>query len=184
MRVITGKAKGRRLETLSGDDVRPTTDRVKEAVFSIVQFQIQGRKFLDLFAGSGQMGIESLSRGADSATFVDKGRQAAAVIKQNLKTTGFESSSKVVCTDSISFLQTETQKYDIAFVDPPYNAGLLEQAMELLPRVMQKSGVILCETALEKQLPEEFGEFVLDRNYRYGKIKICMYIHKDMQQNS
>ena len=87
MRVITGSARGRRLETLSGEDVRPTTDRVKEAVFSIVQFQIQGRDFLDLFAGSGQMGIEALSRGARSAVFVDSSRHSLEVVRKNLKTT-------------------------------------------------------------------------------------------------
>ena len=95
MRVITGTAKGRRLQTLEGDDVRPTTDRIKEAVFSVIQFETEGRVFLDLFAGSGQMGIEALSRGAESAYFVDNSKKSVMTVKQNLKTTHFEDRAKV-----------------------------------------------------------------------------------------
>ena len=99
MRVITGSARGRRLETLEGEDVRPTTDRVKEAVFSIIQFETEGRVFLDLFAGSGQMGIEALSRGADSAYFVDNSKKSVETVKRNLKTTKLEDRAKVFQMD-------------------------------------------------------------------------------------
>lgn len=175
MRVITGTARGRKLETLSGDDVRPTTDMVKEAVFSIIQFQVQGRMFLDLFAGCGQMGIEAMSRGAKGACFLDMRKDAVAVIRKNLQATGFEDKAQVRCTDSLSFLQAATSKFDVAFVDPPYRKGLCEKALELLPSVMNPGGVILCETALEEELPSSAGEFLLDRTYRYGKIKISTY---------
>ena len=94
MRVITGSARGRRLETLEGEDVRPTTDRVKEAVFSIIQFELEGRVFLDLFAGSGQMGIEALSRGAESAYFVDNSIKSVETVKRNLKATKLEDKAK------------------------------------------------------------------------------------------
>ena len=99
MRVITGSARGRRLETLEGEDVRPTTDRVKEAVFSIIQFETEGRVFLDLFAGSGQMGIEALSRGADSASFVDNSKKSVETVKRNLKTIKLEDRAKIFQMD-------------------------------------------------------------------------------------
>ncbi len=179
MRVITGSAKGRRLETLLGDEVRPTTDKIKEAVFSIIQFQIQGRKFLDLFAGSGQMGIEALSRGASEAVFVDNRKQAVSIIKKNLNTTKLEDNAKVLNADSIDFLSMQSDKFDIAFLDPPYNKGILQKSLELLPQIMKKSGVIICENPVDEQLPKELEVFILDRQYRYGKIKITIYKHKE-----
>lgn len=175
MRVITGSARGRKLETLSGEDVRPTTDKVKESVFSIIQFQLQGRMFLDLFAGSGQIGIEALSRGAKGAYFLDMRRDAVAVIRKNLSATGLEDKAEVRCADSLMFLSSCPVKFDIAFVDPPYNKGIAKKALEALPSVMNQSGVIVVETAAEEELPESTGEFVLDRTYRYGKIKITTY---------
>lgn len=175
MRVITGTARGRHLETLSGDDVRPTTDKVKESVFSIIQFQVQDRMFLDLFAGSGQMGIEALSRGAKGAYFLDLRREAAAVIRKNLSATGLADKAEVRCADSLMFLRSAPVKFDVAFVDPPYNKGLAKKALEDLPSAMNKSGVIVVETATEEELPESAGEFLLDRTYRYGKIKVTTY---------
>ncbi len=175
MRVITGLARGRRLETLSGDDVRPTTDMVKESVFSIIQFQVQGRMFLDMFAGSGQMGIEALSRGAKGAYFCDMRRDAVSVIKKNLRETKLEDNAQVFQGDSIAFVKNTAGRFDIAFLDPPYNKGITEKALQVLPNVMNRGGVIICETALEESLPEKVGEFTLDRTYRYGKIKITTY---------
>lgn len=175
MRVITGTARGRKLETLNGDDVRPTTDRVKEAVFSIIQFQVQGRVFLDMFAGSGQMGIEALSRGAGTAYFFDMRRDAAAVINKNLKTTGLENSARVLLGDSIVLLNSLREKFDVAFIDPPYRKGLSQRAVEAVSSKMNGGGVIVCETALDEEMPESAGDFVLDRTYRYGKIKITTY---------
>ena len=129
MRVITGSARGRKLITLEGDDVRPTTDIVKEALFSIIQFEIEGRKVLDLFGGSGQLAIEALSRGADSAVIVDLSKKSVEVIKQNLEHTGFSKKAVVVQSDALSFLSRRTEKYDIAFIDPPYLTGLLQEAL-------------------------------------------------------
>lgn len=175
MRVITGIARGKRLETLSGDDVRPTTDMVKEAVFSIIQFQVQGRVFLDMFAGSGQMGIEALSRGAKTAYFFDMRRDAVAVINKNLKSVRLEESAKVSLGDSFALLSSLREKLDIVFIDPPYRKGLSQRAVELASLKMNGGGVIICETAIEEEVPESAGDFVLDRTYRYGKIKITTY---------
>lgn len=175
MRVITGKARGRKLITLGGDDVRPTTDKVKESVFSIIQFQIEGRMFLDLFAGSGQMGIEALSRGAKGAYFLDLRKDAVSVIRKNLEAVDFSDLAEVRCADSLAFLRSCAQKFDVAFVDPPYNKGLAQKALELLPAVMNPTGVIVVECAAEEELPENVGDFNLDRTYRYGKIKVSTY---------
>lgn len=180
MSVITGKARGRRLETLTGEDVRPTADRIKEAIFSALQFEIEGRLFLDLFAGSGQMGIEALSRGAAGAVFVDESRESAGVVRKNLQSTGLMENASVMNMDSIGFLKMKSGKFDIAFLDPPYRTGLLQKALELVVDSVKKTGVIVCESHLDEELPENCGDFTVDRTYRYGKIKVTMYRHKDM----
>lgn len=182
MRVITGKARGRRLETLTGEDVRPTADRIKEGIFSALQFEIEGRMFLDLFAGSGQMGIEALSRGAAGAVFVDDSRDSVAVIRRNLQSTGLLENASVMNMDSIGFLKMKTGKFDIAFLDPPYRTGLLQKALDLVVDSMKKSGVIVCESPLEEELPESCGDFTADRIYRYGKIKITMYRQRMLEE--
>lgn len=182
MRVITGAAKGRKLETLSGQDVRPTVARIKEAVFSVIQFQVQGRVFLDLFAGSGQMGIEALSRGAKEAVFVDKRREAVSVIQKNLQTTKLDSLAKVVQTDAISFLTNTDKKFDLVFLDPPYEEGLLQEILPLVVKKMSPGGRIICESPQNEVLPEEIDEFVLDRTYHYGKIKANTYCHRDVTE--
>lgn len=179
MRVITGSARGRRLETLEGDDVRPTTDRIKEAVFSVLQFELEGRTFLDLFAGSGQMGIEALSRGAKESYFVDSSKKSIEVVKRNLKTTALERNAKTFTMDFHSFLGASALSFDIAFLDPPYGKGILQDAMELLPEHMKETGVIVAENPLNEEILSEYGDFVLDRQYRYGKIKISTFRHKD-----
>lgn len=180
MRVITGSARGRVLETLKGDDiVRPTTDKVKEAIFSSVQFELEGRSFLDAFAGSGQMGVEALSRGAASATFVDSSKRAIAVIERNLKVTNLQPSARVVCADSIAYLRNCRDQFDIAFLDPPYMSGLLQEALPIIAQIMKKTGVIICESALNDKLLQKYYKFTLDRERTYGKIKVSTYRHED-----
>lgn len=180
MRVITGSARGRKLETLTGEDVRPTTDRVKEGVFSAIQFRVAGRRFLDLFAGSGQMGIEALSRGAKEAVFVDARRDSAETVKKNLEATGFIKSARVVQGDAFSYLNQEQKTFDLAFLDPPYGVGLLQKALPAVAQIMNQGGIIICESPQNEELPAEIDNFVLDRSYRYGKIKISTYCHKDV----
>ena len=179
MRVITGSARGRKLEQLVGDDVRPTTDRVKEAVFSIIQFNVEGRRFLDLFAGSGQMGIEALSRGAKEAVFVDNRNESVNIVKRNLLSTKLEKNAKVIRADSISYLGMCRDKFDLVFLDPPYSTGLLEKALAKSEKVMNKGGIIICESPVEEVLAERLDAFVKYREYRYGKIKITTYCHAD-----
>lgn len=154
MRIITGRAKGIRLATLEGENTRPTSERTKEAVFSMIQFELEGRRVLDLFAGSGQMGLEALSRGAVSATMVDHAKAAVAIIKQNTVKTKLEGAS-VICADSLEFLRgegrkrNENAKYDIVFLDPPYSEKLIPKALELLlsGRLIKRTSIIVCESA-------------------------------------
>lgn len=175
MRVITGSARGRKLVTLEGDDVRPTTDKVKESLFNIIQFDVEGSSFLDLFAGSGQIGIEAISRGARQVVFVDKSKKSVEVIRENLKTTGFEKNAVVVNADSLGFLSRRAEKYDIAFLDPPYAKGILQQALEKIEPLMNENGIIVCESPAKEELPEKAGKFSVFKKYSYGKTALTTY---------
>ena len=150
-------------------------DRVKEAVFSIIQFEIEGRRVLDLFAGSGQLGIEALSRGAASATFVDMSKDSLSAVKYNLEHTKLGDNAKVVQTDALSFLKLTKDRFDIVFLDPPYASSLVVDSMKLLSDVVAAGGCAICETPVDSELPESFGELKFHRSYRYGKIKITVY---------
>lgn len=175
MRVITGIARGKRLKTLEGNDVRPTTDKVKEGIFSAIQFDIEGRRFLDMFAGSGQMGIEALSRGAKSAVFVDSSSDAVKVCTENVNATGFADVAKVVRRDSIGYVSTTSETFDIAFLDPPYESGILQKALEAVSLKMSDYGIIICEHPTDIELPDKIDRFSVYRIYRYGKINVTTY---------
>lgn len=178
MRVITGLARGKKLLTLEGNDVRPTTDRVKEAIFSMIQFQIEGRTFLDLFAGSGQMGIEALSRGAKQAVFVDSDKNAIDVIKNNLRDTSLSDKAKVLQMDSIAYLKQKNQDFDLIYLDPPYRKGLLLQALNLVCESSPDTKIIICEHPIEEDLPDEIGDFFKKKTSKYGKILVSSYLKK------
>lgn len=175
MRVITGTARGRRLETLPGEDVtRPTTESVKEALFSMLQFELEDKKILDLFAGSGQLGIEALSRGAEHCTFVESNRQALRVTEANVSHCGFSDKAQLVFSDAEAFLMRK-DNFDIAFLDPPYNKGLTEKCLMLLLPMMSAKGVVACETSANEELPENICSWHIDRCRRYGKTKLTLY---------
>jgi 16S rRNA (guanine(966)-N(2))-methyltransferase RsmD len=150
MRIITGTARGIKLTTLEGDTTRPTAERVKEAVFSMIQFEIEGRTVLDLFAGSGQLALEALSRGAAKATVIDASRDAMNVIMDNAKKTRLYDRCRISCADYASFIRGAQgrEKYDIVFLDPPYGAGLMPEALRKLDRgeLFAPGAVIVCET--------------------------------------
>lgn len=179
MRVITGSARGRRLKELEGLETRPTTGKVKEALFSVIQFDIEGRRVLDLFAGTGQLGIEALSRGAECAVFVERRRDALQVIRENLEACGMTDKARVVNGDAMSYLKSG-EKFDLIFLDPPYASGLLEQALEEIVRfdICRRHGIIVAESTADKTLPPLAGPYALYREYRYGKIKLTVY-HRD-----
>lgn len=175
MRVITGSKRGHKLVTLEGTDVRPTTDRVKEAIFSIIQFDIEGRTVLDLFAGSGQLGIETLSRGATFAVFVDKSKEAIGVIEKNLVNTSFQNSARILNKDYSAFLNSKGETFDIAFLDPPYDKGILEIALPLTIKRMSDAGLIICEHSSTEELPQEIDGFIKQKDYKYGKTIVTVY---------
>ena len=181
MRVITGTARGRRLREPEGMAIRPTTDSVKEAIFNTIQFDIEGRRVLDLFAGTGQLGIEALSRGAAHCTFVDKGREPIAVIRENLKKTRLEERATVVQADYSSWLKTCRQQYDLILLDPPYAEVFLETALKIVSEIdiLTNSGIIVCETRREKTLAEAPAPYVKRKEYSYGKVKLTVYDKKE-----
>ena len=175
MRVISGQKRGKKLETLKGDAVRPTTDKVKESVFNIIQFDVVGSSFLDLFAGSGQIGIEALSRGACTATFVDVSKDSINVVKKNLVSADLSENAVVMLSDALRFLKITGEKFDIAFLDPPYNSNLLKNILPLLPSIMSEKGIIICEYSVGDDLPADFANFQLSKVYKYGKIALSVY---------
>ena len=177
MRVITGRARGVTLKTPEGMQTRPTTDRVKEAMFSIIQFEIPGADVLDLFGGTGQLGIEALSRGAKSATFVDAGEPACRLIRENLKRTRLEQSGKVVRSDYLAYLNRCREKYHIIFLDPPYAEVFLENALKCITEIdiLHSGGIIVAERPLGKELPWEFEGFSRSRDYKYGNTLLTLY---------
>ncbi|MBQ6877712.1 MAG: 16S rRNA (guanine(966)-N(2))-methyltransferase RsmD [Oscillospiraceae bacterium] len=176
MRVITGTAKGKRLVTPEGRDVtRPTGEKVKEGIFSSIQFLIEEADVLDLFAGSGQLGIEALSRGARSCVFVDSAKVAQKCITENLKNCGFTDIAKLKTGDALMYLSSAFERFDIAFLDPPYAAEQLPVVLPAVSKVMRTGGIVLCETAKSIDLPEEAGKLVKAKEYRYGSTKVLMY---------
>ena len=177
MRVITGKARGVQLKTPDGMLTRPTADRVKEALFSIINFDLPGAAVLDLFGGTGQLGIEALSRGAKSAVFVDQREDACKIIRENLRRTKLESQARVIHSDYLDYLRRSREKFDIILLDPPYAEVFLENALKCITEIdiLQSGGIIVAERPVEKELPFEFEGFTRSKDYKYGKILLTIY---------
>jgi 16S rRNA (guanine(966)-N(2))-methyltransferase RsmD len=177
MRVITGRARGVALKTPEGMQTRPTTDRVKEALFSIIQFELPGAKVLDLFGGTGQLGIEAISRGAKSAVFVDAREDACRLIKENLRRTRFEAEGKVVRADYLDYLKRCKETFQIILLDPPYAEVFLENSLKMITEIdiLESGGIIVAERPLGKDLPWEFPGYTRSRDYKYGKILLTLY---------
>ena len=177
MRVITGKARGIQLKTPEGMLPRPTADRVKEALFSIINFDIPGAQVLDLFGGTGQLGIEALSRGAKSAVFVDAREEACRLIQENLKRTHMEGEGRVIRSDYLDYLDRCREKYRIIFLDPPYAEVFLENALKRITEIdiLQSDGIIVTERPLGKELPWEYPGYTRSRDYKYGKTLLTIY---------
>ncbi len=179
MRVITGSARGRRLHIPQGYDIRPTADRVKEAVFSSLQFDIENAVFLDLFAGSGQMGIEALSRGAKSAVFVDESPKAIESVKINLDNTRLKERAIVRQCDSIAFINgCRDSSFDIIFIDPPYNFGTVQKILPTACRKVSPDGFVVCEYESTAPEPVAPDGFILKKLSRYGKTNIAIFVPK------
>lgn len=177
MRVITGKARGVQLKTPDGELTRPTADRVKEALFSIINFDIPGAKVLDLFGGTGQLGIEALSRGAEQAVFVDAREDACSLIRENLKRTKLTQQAKVIRSDYASYLKRCNDKFDIIFLDPPYAEEFLENSLQKITEIdiLQSNGIIVAERPLGKDLPWTFEGYERSKDYKYGRTLLTIY---------
>ena len=177
MRVITGKARGIVLKTPTGMATRPTADRVKEALFSIIQFEVPTSKVLDLFGGTGQLGIEALSREAKSAVFVDEREDACRLIRENLRRTKLEQYAKVIRSDYMAYLRSCKDKFDIIILDPPYAEVFLENSLKMITEIdiLETGGIIITERPVGKELPWEFSGFTRSKDYKYGNTLITIY---------
>ena len=173
MRVITGSARGRKLIEPKSMDIRPTLDSVKESIFNILQFDIEGRRVLDLFAGTGQLGIEALSRGARSATFVDESNEALTIVRANLEKCNLK--GEVARENALAFLQ-HCGKYDVIILDPPYESKLMDAVLSKIIQfdILSDSGIIICETSIETTIAPLNAPYFIGRVYKYGKVKLTV----------
>jgi 16S rRNA (guanine(966)-N(2))-methyltransferase RsmD len=180
MRIISGSAKGRKLKQPVGFNIRPTGDKVKESIFTIIQFDIEGRCVLDLFAGTGQFGIEALSRGASSAVFVDSASESIKLIRENIKLCGFSELSAVYARDALRFLENDN-KFDIIFVDPPYNTSLADRAVDKIVEFdkLNINGIIMCESKVGMSHTQIVPPYFLVKEYKYGSVIISKITRKN-----
>ena len=204
MRVISGTARGRKLKEPVGSEIRPTGDLVKESIFNIIQFDVEGRRVLDLFAGTGQLGIEALSRGAKSAVFVDSKPEAVMLIRENLRICGLTDSAVIHTRDVLRYLGSghdarysqresaevrgtqrgkspdrafESEKFDIIFIDPPYSTDLAAETIQKIIKFdnLDTNGIMICETSACSALPDVAPPYILQREYIYGKVKVARF---------
>jgi len=176
IRVISGSARGTVLSCPETDALRPTTDRVKENIFNLLQFEVSKRKVLDLFAGSGAMGIEALSRGAEYCLFCDSGRDAQEAVKANVKKTRMENRCRIATTDFESLLGTLNEKFSLVFLDPPYHMGYVEKAVKklVLKNLLTDNAIIVAETDGDEE-PGEFEGLKIRTARQYGRVKVTVY---------
>jgi len=178
MRVISGISGGRKLKSPGSFDIRPTSDMVKESIFNIVQFDIEGRRVLDLFAGTGQLGIEALSRGAGKVVFVDTSRDAVKLIRENIDICRFtdKDSYMIYRRDALSFLRN-CEPFDLIFLDPPYGSGLASKTIAKIIEFdkLKTNGIIICELRTEDVTPAVILPYFMHKEYTYGSVKIARY---------
>ena len=179
MRVIAGSARSLPLKTAPGQDIRPTTDKTKETLFNILQPRLFGCSFLDLFAGSGAIGIEALSRGAAKCVFADLSRTAIRIIEENLAFTRLGGHAEILREDASSCVRrlSKREKFDVIFLDPPYDANLLNTTIKTIAGIdiLAGNGIIICESRADQELPELPLPYQKSKDYRYGKIKVTLY---------
>jgi 16S rRNA (guanine966-N2)-methyltransferase len=183
MRIIAGKFKGRRLATPKNRTVRPTVDRVKESVFSILRERVINAKFLDLCAGTGNIGLEALSRGANKVTFLEQNVKCIQLIEQNLHTCGFDITNPQVelirrdITQGIASLHKRDETFELIYFDPPYEARLYQKCLSQISDVclLQSTGILLVEHDKHTELPLEIGLLTCDRQKQYGNTCLTFY---------
>ncbi len=187
MRIITGKARGIRLKTLEGEATRPTAERVKEAVFSMLQFDLEGREVLDLFAGSGQLGLEAVSRGAAHAVLVDKSKDAVKIIEENAIKTKLALDCTVKLSDAMDYLRRNRgTRFDIVFLDPPYASGLYAPMLRAMIdcNILKPTTIIVCESDTDEIFAKDQELsycFEVKRVSRYSKTVISLLTPKEAE---
>lgn len=182
MRIITGKSKGRKLFHDRSKDLRPTSAKVREAVFNIVGDGIQGVRFLDLFAGTGAVAIEAASRGAGEVTCVEMNKKRCGRIKDVISSFGLKDNMKVICREAIAFLRgSDEESYDIIFADPPYNYEHIYEIIEIIynKKILGKEGVLLVEHSSKREMPDQIGDIRRVKEYPYGDTMISRYGRTD-----
>ena len=177
MRVISGEYKGRKLAAPADYSIRPTTDKVKEALFSILADRIWGSKVLDLFSGTGNLGIEALSRGAGECVFADNSRESIKLIKENVNHCKAASGANIVAGDYKKVLMTQREPFDIIILDPPYNKGLMDDCFRIIAEqgILAEDGVIVAEHRKEEKLPDDFYGFEKEKERKYGIVMLSIY---------
>lgn len=177
MRIIAGELKGRKIEAPKGDNVRPTSDKVKEAVFSMISHEIYDEAVADVFAGTGNLGLEALSRGARHCYFGDKSRESLSFIKENIKACRVQDRATVIAGDYTGVLKRIPEKVKAVFLDPPYKEGLMISAIELISELdlLEEEGMIVAEHSFSEKLPEQIGRYRIIKEKRYGKIAVSIY---------
>jgi 16S rRNA (guanine966-N2)-methyltransferase len=181
VRIIAGEAKGRKLKTVKGMSTRPTSDRVKEAMFNILGPRIIGAKVLDVFAGTGNLGLEALSRGAQKVVFIEKSLGAYRIVQENIALSGFRN-CELIKGDAIKTMQklAGREKFDLIFLDPPYHCGLVKQSLQIIQdtQLLDKQGLIVAETAKDEVKFPEIAGFILFRVENYGDTSLSFYQHE------
>lgn len=178
MRVIAGEAKGRKLKAPRGNKIRPTSDRVKEALFNIIAPRVAGSMFLDLYAGTGNVGIEALSRGCSRAVFVENDPVAIRFIKYNLKQTCLFDRAKVICADvqkAFDIMSGSHRMFDIIFLDPPYFLKVIKKDIERAGRLLNGGGILVLESNKNAVNESNVGNLKLTREEHYGDTKLAFY---------
>ena len=177
MRIIAGELKGRRITPPKDNRVRPTTDKVKEAIFSMISGYLQDSVVVDLFAGTGNLGLEAISRGAERAYFVDRDRTSIGLVRENVKYCQVEDRAVIQCAEFASFLEKFNEKADVIFLDPPYSAGYMESCLDIIGRrnLLCEDGIAVAEHSSRENLPEEISGLTLIKTRTYGKISVSLY---------
>ena len=173
MRIVGGKYKGRTLLSFSGDDIRPTADKVRESLFNILQFDIYGRDFLDLFSGTGAMGIEALSRGANKVVFNDLSKESLALLKKNLVKVKVEEKPQIKNLNAVTLLKTSTEQFDIIYIDPPYKSRLGEECLKVVCSAVKDNGKVILED--EKAFEGNVEGLKITDRRKYGRVHLTFF---------
>ncbi len=187
MRIITGIARGAKLETLEGEEItRPTTQRTKEGIFSAIQFEITGKRVLDLFSGCGQLALEALSRGAESAVMIDESAEAIEIIKKNAKKTGLIKSCRISRMDYSEYLKSADgrEKFDVIFLDPPYSKSMKDEILKKLMRtdILADGCIVVCETDKD-EIDGDVHGLTLRKKYKYSRTLTYIFDFNPAEEN-